>query len=315
MKKEQFRNKWARYVRTHKFSKIAEYLQYQTGIGKPKYQKRLDFIESEYRKKLNAIDIEHAMDSEHSVLSLLIINNIVGNEILNYLQHGADPNFTENLIIKENPPDERREENGWFPLLFALKYRTDPLPIMRELLEFGADVNKFTSGRTTCVLYVVKWFESTKALKMIDFLAANGADLEATDSSKMTPLMNAIMGTSVDIDLIRLLLNLGAKVNTNSGDPEYFTPIELAVYNRNEHLVSILLEYGADANAQIGIPLNRKPLLHEAIRFGVPISMIELLVKNGADFELVDSDGKSAIDVAKEYDRFIVVDKFHEWKQ
>ena len=265
--------------------------------------------------KLNAIDIEYAMDPTHSVLNLLIINNIVGNDILNYLQHGADPNFTESLIIKPNPPDETKVENGWFALLFALKYRTNPLPAMRTLLKFGADINKTTSTKTTCLLYVVKWFESTKALEMIDFLAANGADLEAKDSSKMTPLMNSIIATSVDMDLVRLLLNLGAVVNTNSGEPNYFTPIELAVYNRNEPVVSILLEYGADANAQIGEPWNSKPLLHEAIRFGVPISMIELLVRNGADFKIEDGNGKTAVEVAKEYDRFVVADKFEEWTE
>lgn len=113
----------------------------------------------------------------------------------------------------------------------------------------------------------------------------------------------------------------------NEGDIKGFTPLIIAVYNNQPAVVELLLQNGADVNAQdsagntplmgacfkgyssiaitlvdAGAAVNMRnyqgaPALTFAATFG-QLAIAEILLKNGAQTNLQDSRGKSSIDHA-----------------
>jgi len=64
--------------------------------------------------------------------------------------------------------------------------------------------------------------------------------------------------------------------------------------------IKIGMEYDLDSYDEI-------PILFYAIRSGASLELIELLVKNGADIFITDSDGVGAIDIAIKFKRYDIV--------
>lgn len=73
-----------------------------------------------------------------------------------------------------------------------------------------------------------------------------GADSEAADELKRTPLMNAAKCGSVDI--VELLLSHGAQLNAE--DFQQWTPLHFAAENGHAELARKLLDLGMPPNAQ-----------------------------------------------------------------
>jgi hypothetical protein len=76
----------------------------------------------------------------------------------------------------------------------------------------------------------------------------------------------------------------------------------------NVDVAKVLLENGADAN----VTLQSLTLLHAAAFAGYP-DIVELLLKHGADPSIRDSDGKTALDFARESNRKDVVKIIEEF--
>lgn len=71
-------------------------------------------------------------------------------------------------------------------------------------------------------------------------------------------------------------------------------PVCRATYLGHRNILSLLLKYGADINKRSGD--QRSPVIWVAFRDNIP--MLEYLIENGADVNLIDKDGNSALDVA-----------------
>ena len=108
-----------------------------------------------------------------------------------------------------------------------------------------------------------------------------------------------------DLEVVRTLLDLGADVNGSAADP--WSPLDSAVHNNNVALARLFIERGANVNA-IG-KTGYTPLLFAAsIDFG-DTEMMELLLKAGARVDIKNSAGKTALDLAREYQhtRFVSI--------
>lgn len=92
------------------------------------------------------------------------------------------------------------------------------------------------------------------------------------------------------------LLNEGFDVNQR--DTENITLLHWAAINCRKDIVKLFVDYGAIVDA-VGGELNSTPL-HWATRQG-HLSIVVLLMKNGADPTLRDGEGCSAIHLASQF--------------
>lgn len=95
-----------------------------------------------------------------------------------------------------------------------------------------------------------------------------------------------------------LLLDSGADVAAVSQDDAEGTPLHAAVAARHHGMAWLLLARGAPVNAQQGGGFSA---LHVAARFG-DHPIVQLLIVNGADPWLQADNGKTAADLAYEFD-------------
>lgn len=113
--------------------------------------------------------------------------------------------------------------------------------------------------------------------------------------------------------IVEILIKAGSNLETQSFGG---TPLRVAVYGKDLELVSLLLASGANPNAETYSPLSslarkermKGPLglmgyyntvLHEAVEKG-SLTIVETLLKAGADPERTDHEGKTPLDLARE---------------
>lgn len=127
-----------------------------------------------------------------------------------------------------------------------------------------------------------------KNIEIIKYLIEKGVDVNISDNKQNTPLMLAC--STKNPDVAELLLQYGANVNLKN-DSE--TPLTLACnVSDNSDTVKLLLKYGLDINAPITetganalmVLTNKKSSLG-----------VKNLIESGADVNLCDKDGKSAL--------------------
>lgn len=126
------------------------------------------------------------------------------------------------------------------------------------------------------------------ASKLKQLLAA-GADPNATDPQGGTALQYA--ASSGNIAVVQRLLNAGA--NVRAKDHRGSTALHAAAVDREISLAELLLAAGADVNARTNN--NVTPLMAS---IGSPYSdakMSLMLIRSGADINITDSDGESAL--------------------
>lgn len=105
-----------------------------------------------------------------------------------------------------------------------------------------------------------------------------------------------------DQDTVRELLDAGA--DTGMRDTWNGSALMYASCHCNLQIVELLLGNGADLNERSR--LGRTPLMWASQKNC--LSVVRLLVERGADIELIDQDGKKAMDLAAGSGRREVVD-------
>lgn len=127
------------------------------------------------------------------------------------------------------------------------------------------------------------------------------------DGLHLTPLMSTIKYATVDhplkaIKTINMLIAKGAKVSYRNKKGE--TAIHLAVRANNPHLVTFLLKQKADSSL---CDANGDTALHLAIKLN--LSVVEVLIKEGANFKIKDKLGRTALRHALDKGRQDVVNQ------
>ena len=115
-------------------------------------------------------------------------------------------------------------------------------------------------------------------------IVKEGVDLDVLDEHGMTPLMHAVV--SENIRLVELFITLRSDIN-RSGH-EGFTALHHAV------------DISIDRTIQNGGKQGEEPL-----------SIISLLIHNGADMSAVTEKGETPLDLAKNYNAHKVIECLH----
>jgi hypothetical protein len=129
-----------------------------------------------------------------------------------------------------------------------------------------------------------------------NLLHHNGADLDVRGPYGTNPLHGAAY--SGNLEVVRILIEYDpAYINARDEDGQ--TPLLWASEGRNSKdgsVVRLLLEHGADVNAQ---SQDGWSPLHRASSYGA-LEVVRLLLEHGADVEAKKDDGKTALQLAAE---------------
>lgn len=230
-----------------------------------------------------------------------------------------------------NTPDA----TGRTPLFYASRFG-DP-QTLATLLENGADLEhtvKGGRGRSVNVLHQAMWSRDHRAVENVQFLLENGMDFgtgddyftemlqnpyyqihylpgildtidvtAATHSHGITPLTAALSG-KIDEAVVKHLLERTEEISPDQELRE--SPLHAAARwkGMDTGLLVSIIEKGANPNARL-IKTAQTPL-HFAV-FSANRDAVSILLKNGADPNLVDWEGRTALDYinAPRFQRFL----------
>ena len=240
------------------------------------------------------------------------------------LKHGADVNFQDRnftsalhlaenhgelevarILLKYKADFNSRDINGNTPLHILSDRRPGPPGIYNEddildharlLLKYGADMNS-QDNRNQMPLHVAmrkEWFTLAR------ILIEHGANSQAEDDYGTTPLHLLSASQIHDInalDLVWLLLGPGVEVNRLVKDKQ--TPLHLAMRSNWFKVALILLDHGADANAEDihgWTPLHL--LSASQIRDDEALDLVRPLLEHGAESNKRNNDGQTPLQLA-----------------
>jgi len=189
--------------------------------------------------------------------------------------------------------------------------------IVEMLLNRGANIN----AKNWCGITPLHNAVKSKKMEITEYLLKRGAYVNARNSYNVTPLHFAVEKGSEEI--VRLLLKHGAYVNSGCNSTfwtghtsvqfgvketstpwEGYTPLWLAVKKGHEEVVKLLLESGANVNAQ---DKDGKTVLHCAVE-NKEEKVVQLLLECGANVDVQDKYGKTVLHRAVEEGCSVIIE-------
>ena len=186
------------------------------------------------------------------------------------------------LLLDSGSRVDHPDAEGFTPLFWAVDRRNmewnpgfpwtvtaDPLPLIRKLLDAGADPNRFVDktprsrrnfGGSPRIQFATTLMRAAYSadLELVRLLLDYGADPDIRSSANETPLLAAAGHGWIDgysqgksfaerLDVIQLLVNLGADVNW--ADDAGITPLMVAANMGDVAIIQYLVDRGADLGA------------------------------------------------------------------
>lgn len=178
-----------------------------------------------------------------------------------------------------------------YPLNYAVCHAVD-INIVKLLLDSGADIkgerlDVKTSERYSALADAVK----NKNYEIIKLLIDYGADVNyiCHQEDVDIPILNKAILNDASKEIVELLLNSGANVNSvrtlsKYTASKYYSALCDAVLMKKDYTIAkLLIGYGADVNYMQNGSLVDTPLLNAAILNGASYELVELLLNSGAD--------------------------------
>ena len=209
---------------------------------------------------------------------------------------------------------------GWTPLHLAARSNPDP-DAVSALIEAGAALDARSGTRDSEGNSPLHYAAQNANPAVTAVLLDAGADVNALSRTARTPLHESAAYAS-DPAAIELLIEAGA--DENAHDANGYTPLHSAAwFNPRPEIATALIAAGADVNARDPegrVPVDRRanyrtPLFMSVYRGGwliggqpMPtrgqVSVVEVLVRAGADLELTDGSGLTALHAAARWSPF-----------
>ena len=200
------------------------------------------------------------------------------NLIISSLQHGLDPNTTD-------------QESGTTLLISAvLTAKSDTPFVVETLIKAGAHIDQQNNvGETALMVACI-----TGEKEAVNILLKAGANPSITDQEGRTALIYAIQNKQPETAIIARLLRTDLKSTINQSDEKKVTPLLYAAKHGNDEIVTMLLQAGADIHAKsisnMGILMyaaqNSKPGVEKIIR---------TLIQAGAHIDAQNVGGQTAL--------------------
>ena len=217
------------------------------------------------------------------------------------ISYGADVNF--------------REEKGDIDALYYAveSEKNYHLEVVKELLNAGADTDIIYGTREENEDNILNVAIIGRCnLEKVKLLTEHGADINYSNF-EYGPVI-AVAVSKECIDIVKYLVSQGvdpAMTYTNgySYSGKSYSLLNAAVRNKTTEIAEYLIEQGADINTQTD-SVSGLPLIFVALR-AENIELLKLLIEKGADTYVVDKDGKTIFDLAKEqgYDEIAALEK------
>jgi len=181
-------------------------------------------------------------------------------------------------LVNAEAPLEAQDNELMTPLHLAVKEKHSATAVI--LIEHGADVNATTRSKSTPLHY-------TTDPVLMKFLIISGADCEARDSAGSTPLFEAVdVDTAGHTKLVDALLSQKVDVNVVRNS---LTPLHVAVARQCVPCVKRILEAKPDLDARNEA---LESVLHTAARLKNE-QLVRLLLEGGADPHAVDKKNRT----------------------
>lgn len=293
------------------------------------------FNEIDSIKDKNSFDEWQSKNPSKSSLVFAIDKFPTEEKAIELISYGADVNMKDDNDSRT--PLELASENGY-------------LKLVKELIKQGADVNFREEEGDIDALYYAVESEKNYHLEVLKELLNAGADTDiiygTKEENKYNILNVAIIGRC-NLEKVKLLTEHGADINysnfeygpviaaavskecidivkylvSQGVDPamtytngysysgKSYSLLNAAVGNKTTEIAEYLIEQGADINTQTD-SVSGLPLIFVALR-SENIELLKLLIEKGADTSVVDKDGKTIFDLAKEqgYDEIAALEK------
>lgn len=172
------------------------------------------------------------------------------------------------------------------------------------LIAKGLDVNAKTDSENTSLHSAAE----NGHLDTVKLLIAKGAKIDVRTVRTSPPLHRAVKNEHAEI--VKILLEKGADVNVCSS--VYPSSLFLCARNKNTRIARLLIAKGADVNKpwkRGAFTLINYPL-HIAVGKG-DITMVKLLINNGANVNVKDTHGRTPLYWAKENREIVKILKAH----
>ena len=185
-------------------------------------------------------------------------------------------------------------EGLYTPLMMAVRYKH--IDAVKFLMNQGADANLQDKKGYTALHYVAVYCRSFDAIHLRCF--NNRSDFTIRDADNYTPLMRAVM--CLNLDVVNYLLQNGAYLDLEDrcGQRCLQFLVDDGLKTSCE-ILSSLIRNGADINARVN-EMNQTLLMLATFQGSGDIrsEKFKLLIENGANLDLQDKSGNTALHYA-----------------
>jgi ankyrin repeat protein len=249
-------------------------------------------LTAEQRQRLNKIIQERRAGGD---LPTKANSPLTGDQLSRYIKVGRGNQVLE--YITDGLGKFDAVDRGGVTLLSTAAEAGDAETVV-GLLEFGALVERVDRVNRTPIMYAAR----SKNPETIQILLDAGADIQARDRLGNTPLSWAA-GFGI-ADGVQVLVDAGADANTVDSVLGY-TPLIWAAGFGESASIQILIEAGADVSVN-DFAEGRTPLMH-AVRTG-SVAGVAALLKAGAKVNAIDNTKSTALHVGADSNN-VMLDK------
>lgn len=161
------------------------------------------------------------------------------------LIRAAGDSASVNILLNAGADVNASDNYDQTPLMAAMR-NVNAYYGIKELIRAGADVKaRNKSGNTALMMAANSFFHNESDI--VELLLEAGADVNEKDSTGETALMRAVSSDNrlfLPSDKIKILIRAGADVNAQNKYGQ--TALMFASQRRNERVVKLLLDHGAD---------------------------------------------------------------------